>query len=387
MNAAYMKKLFGMAVSYWICIAAAGAQNGVTAAGRQAGGAAADSTLQLMKKVGDWQLNAWARNGMHYPPYDWVNAVGYTGLFALGQVSGDDKYYTALRAVGDSLDWNTGPRRGMADDYCIAQTYDQLYGVYKDARMIAHFLKQADSICALPHSEPLNWEKDIFLREWAWCDALFMGPPALAYLSTVTGDGKYLDKADSLWWKTTDYLFDKKEDLYFRDQRYFNQREANGAKMFWSRGNGWVMGGLVRMLANMPADYRDRSRFIRLYKSMAERIAALQQSDGTWHTSLLDPGSYPNKETSGTGLYCYALAWGINHGILSRKHYLPVVMKSWKALTAAVHGDGKLGYVQQIGDKPGSADENSTEAYGPGAMLLAGSEILQLDAKAAHHIE
>jgi unsaturated rhamnogalacturonyl hydrolase len=341
----------------------------------------ADSTLAVMKRVGDWQLNTWSRNGMRYPAYNWVYAVCYTGLFTLGQASGEQKYYDALHAVGSSLDWKTGPRRGMADDYCIAQTYAQLYGIYKEPRIIADFRSQADSICARPHTEPLEWNNNIPLREWAWCDALFMGPPALAYLSSVTGDRKYLDEADRLWWKTTEYLLDKKENLYFRDSRYFSQQEANGAKMFWSRGNGWVMGGLVRMVSNMPPDYKDRKRFIRLYKAMAGKVAALQQPDGTWHTSLLDPDSYPNEETSGTGLYCYALAWGINHGLLPRKRYLPVVRKSWQALKAAVHPDGKLGYVQQVGDKPGSADENSTEAYGPGAFLLAGSEMLRLAAE------
>ena len=361
-----MKRMFALVLGYGMSM---------TVAARAGGG---DSTLPLLKKVGDWQLNAWAAQGMHYRGYNWVNAVCYTGLFALGQVSGDPKYYSALRAVGDSLDWNTGPRKGMADDYCIGQTYAQLFAIYKEPRMIAYFRTQADSICARSHEESLDWKHDIQDREWAWCDALFMGPPGLAYLSMVTGDPRYLEKADRLWWKTTDYLFDKQESLYYRDGRYFNQREANGTKMFWSRGNGWVMGGLVRMLSSMPSAYPGRSRFLRLYREMARKVAALQQPDGTWHTSLLDPGSYPNEETSGTGLYCYALAWGINQGILPRSRYLPVVLKSWAALTAAVHADGMLGYVQKIGDKPGAADENSTEAYGPGAFLLAGSEMIKL---------
>lgn len=340
--------------------------------------AAADSVLPMMKKVADWQLSDWSSNGMRYGGKNWVNAVCYTGLFALAQSSGDQKYFNALRAVGDSLDWNTGPGRGMADDYCIAQTYDQLYGVYKDPRMIAHFRGQADSICGRSHSESLAWRNKIQDREWAWCDALFMGPPGLGYLSAVTGDPKYLAEADALWWKTTDYLLDKQEGLYYRDQRYFTQREANGAKMFWSRGNGWVMGGLVRLMSSMPEGYKDRPRFVTLYKEMAQRVASLQQADGTWHTSLLDPGSYPNEEMSGTGLYCYALAWGINHGLLSPERYSPVVWKAWGALCGAVHPDGMLGYVQQIGDKPGSADASSTDAYGPGAFLLAGSEVMRL---------
>jgi rhamnogalacturonyl hydrolase YesR len=107
----------------------------------------------------------------------------------------------------------------------------------------------------------LEWKNGIQFREWAWCDALFMAPPALAYLSTATSDMKYLQAADRLWWKTTDYLFDATENLYFRESRYFNSKEANGQKMFWARGNGWVMGGLVSMLENMPADYLNKKKF------------------------------------------------------------------------------------------------------------------------------
>src|ERR1041385_2072426 len=148
--------------------------------------------------------------------------------------------------------------------------------------MIAHFKKQADSIIAKPHTESLEWKNGIADREWAWCDALFMGPPAFAYLSTATANRKYLDFATKMWFKTTDYLFDKDENLYFRDSRFFTQKEKNGQKIFWSRGNGWVMAGLVRMLSNMPANYPSRVHFVDLYQKMAGKIAKLQSADGTW---------------------------------------------------------------------------------------------------------
>ncbi|HWB90944.1 MAG TPA: glycoside hydrolase family 88 protein [Puia sp.] len=368
-----MKKLFILSVSF-LLVFIVNAQPAGAERGR-------GSDLGIMKKVADWQLASWKTQGMRWPAYDWVNGACYAGLFAMGQVSGDSAYYKALYAIGESLDWNTGPRRQMADDYCIGQMYAQMSQLYKDPRLLAHFRAQADSICNRPHAESLEWKNHIHLREWAWCDALFMGPAGLAMLSRATGDRRYLDMADTLWWKTTDYLFDPKEDLYYRDSRYFGQKEANGKKVFWSRGNGWVMGGLVRMLDNMPANYPDRPRFIRLFRQMAKRIAGLQQPDGTWHTSLLDPASYPNQETSGTGFYCYALAWGVHHGVLSRATYWPVVLKSWNALKAAVQPDGKLGWVQQIGDKPGAADANSTEAYGTGAFLLAGAQILAIEVR------
>ena len=48
--------------------------------------------------------------------------------------------------------------------------------------MIQKFRLPADSIVALPHDESLEWKNGIQFRELAWCDALFMAPPALAYL-------------------------------------------------------------------------------------------------------------------------------------------------------------------------------------------------------------
>jgi unsaturated rhamnogalacturonyl hydrolase len=337
-----------------------------------------DSVIKIMKKVADAQFRQWDVQGMRHARWDWTNGAAYSGFMALNEIAGTSKYQKKMYEIGESLHWNTGPHRLMADDYCVAQMYSQLYSIYKEPKMIAPFKALADTIVSLPHKESLEWKNSIQLREWAWCDALFMAPPALAYLSTVTGDEKYLNTAVKLWWKTTDYLFDSSENLYFRDSKYFNRKEANGKKMFWSRGNGWVMGGLVRLLTNMPENYPGRNKFVTLFQNMSAKIAFLQHEDGTWHTALLDSLSYPVKETSGTGFYCYALTWGINNGMLSKKEYLPVVSKAWKALENAVHPDGVLGYVQQIGEKPELVDQSSTEAYGVGAFLLAGSEIIKL---------
>jgi unsaturated rhamnogalacturonyl hydrolase len=338
----------------------------------------ADSVLKIMKKAGDWQLQNWEKNGMRWSKWDWTNGAAYTGFMALNEIANDPKYSKKMYQVGEDINWNTGPRRTMADDYCVAQMFSQMYSLYKEPKMIAHWREQADSIIAMPHTESLEWKNGIANREWAWCDALFMGPPSLAYLYTATGEIKYLDIASKLWWKTTGYLYDSSEHLYTRDSRYFNSKEANGKKMFWSRGNGWVLAGLVRMLQNMPADYPDRPRFEDLFKNMSEKIANLQTADGTWHAALLDAESYPAKETSGTGFFCYALAWGVNHGLLDYQKYLPVIEKAWTALISSVHADGKLGNVQQIGEKPELVDDNSTEVYGVGGFLLAGSEMIDL---------
>ena len=235
-----------------------------------------------------------------------------------------------------------------------------------------------DYLVRYPYSESLVWGNAIETRELSWCDALFMGPPPLAALTNATGDRNYLDLANKLWWKTTDYLYDKEERLYFRDSNYFEPREPNGKKIFWSRGNGWVFSGLARMLQEMPEDYPDRPRYVTLFREMAEKVSAVQGDDGYWRSSLLDPTSRPNPETSGTGFFVHGLAWGVNRGILDRPRFLPHIQKGWAALLAALHEDGKLGWVQRIGAAPGTTGADETEVYGVGAFLLAGSEMLKL---------
>ncbi|RAJ11054.1 rhamnogalacturonyl hydrolase YesR [Chitinophaga skermanii] len=341
----------------------------------------ASSNIQVLKKVADWQILHLERKGFNRSKVDWITTAFYAGLMDFAPYANDNKYHSWLIGIGNELSWNTGPRRYHADDLCIGQTYAQLSNIYDDPKMIAHFKTLADSIIAEPHTASLEWKNDIHMREWAWCDALFMAPTALAYLSNTTKETKYLDIADKLWWKTTDYLYNPKERLYFRDQRYFNQKEANGQPVFWSRGNGWVIAGLARVIDNLPSNYPTRAKYMQLYKDMASRIAELQTSDGTWHAALLDSASYPAKETSGTAFFTYALAWGINNGTLPRDKYLPVVIKGWNALRAAVQENGKLGFVQVVAAAPGHTTAEDTEAYGVGAFMLAGTEMLKLGLK------
>lgn len=177
---------------------------------------------------------------------------------------------------------------------------------------------------------------------------------------------------------THKFLFDQQEHLFFRDSRYFDKREANGKKIFWGRGNGWVIAGLVTILKELPKDSKYRPFYENLYKEMAIKIASLQDKNGAWHASLLDPVSYPNPEMSASGFYCYALAYGVNTGLLDKEKYFPVVKKAWTVLVNSVYPDGKLGWVQPIGADPKKVIQNMTEVYGVGAFLLAGSEISKL---------
>ncbi|MEI6945579.1 DUF4861 family protein [Paraflavisolibacter sp. H34] len=333
------------------------------------------------QKVADWQLKVLqASKEWKYPSTDWTNAAYYTGEMAWARLSRESKHLQFLKQVGEDNHWKGGPERFFADDYCIGQTYAELFQLFRDSAMIREMMAIGNDLIARPHTESLEWNfaGGLHNREWAWCDALYMGPPMLACLATATGERRYLDIANKLWWRTADYLYDPSEQLFFRDSRFFTQKEKNGRKVFWGRGNGWVIAATTRMLDNMQANYPDRPKYEKLFGQLARRLAALQQPDGTWHASLLDPASYPVKETSGTAFFVYAFSWGVNHGLLDYATYFPVIRKGWEALNACVHPDGKLGFVQVPGAAPEKVTFEDTEVYGVGAYLLAGTELYRM---------
>ena len=225
----------------------------------------------------------------------------------------------------------------------------------------------------IDYSKPLSYER------WSWCDALFMAPGVYTRLYTLTGNKKYMIFSDAEFKATYNHLYDKEEHLFFRDSRYFNQKEANGKKVFWGRGNGWVIGGLAEILKTLPEnDTEYRPFYQQLFCELSERLAGLQNKDGFWHASLLDPDSYPSPETSATGFIVYGLAYGVNQGYLPADKYLPVIEKGWKALVSAVEPDGKLGWVQPVGADPKKVTRDMTELYGTGALLMAAVEIYKL---------
>ncbi len=338
-----------------------------------------NATLEIMQKVADWQL----ANPSKHSPTDWTCGALDTGMMALGDLSANPKYRDAMLLMGRTNEWKPGPRIYHADDHCVGQTYCELFSLYHDPTMIAPLRQRFDYILANPSKGKVQEQIKTpgvpgGVMRWWWCDALFMAPPVWAKLYAVTGEKKYLDFMIKEWWATSDYLYDKDEHLYFRDDTYFTRKEANGRKVFWSRGNGWVMGGLVRVLQVLPANHPDRKRFVEQFQQMSAALIACQQADGLWRSSLLDPNSYPIPETSGSGFNCYALAWGVNQGMLDRQKFEPVVKKAWAGLTSYVAADGKLTHVQPIGADPKKFDPDLSETYGIGAFLLAGSELYRM---------
>ena len=327
---------------------------------------------KALRKVADWQLE---RTQRHLDRI-WTSAVLFTGFMAASEATGDSKYRDAMFAMSKQFQWDLKGPYPNADDISVAQTYLELYELSPSPEKLAATRAYLDVLIGLktlrPGDERLPW--------W-WCDALFMGPPVWLKMYKATGERKYLDYVHEQWQKTSDLLYDKEAHLYARDVSYIGKTEPNGKKIFWSRGEGWVLGGLARTIDYIPADDPRRPFYIQQLREMSAAIARLQGPDGLWHAGLMDPATYPLPEISGSALFVYGMAYGVNKGYLDEKTYRPVIERAWAGILKSVYADGRLGGIQQTGAEPAFYRPASSFNYGVGGFLLAASELKKMVAK------
>lgn len=345
-------------------------------------------TLKTLIKVNDHFMAKWPDAGMPTfmkrmrPSSLWTRAVYYEGLMALYSIYPQQKYFQYMYDWGEAHKWT--PRDGNttrdADNYCCSQLYIDMYRITREWRMIQNAKVNADMLVNTPQ-----------VNDWWWIDAIQMGMPVLAKLGAETGDEKYFDKM----WDMYEYsrnqhgengMYNQKEGLWWRDHDFDPPyKEPNGKNCYWSRGNGWVYAALVRVLSEVPANEKHRADYINDFLAMSRALKDCQRPDGFWNASLHDETNFGGKETSGTSLFVYGMAWGVRNGLLDRKEYLPILLKAWNAMVNdSVHPNGLLGYVQGTGKEPKDSQPVTYdkvpdfEDFGVGCFLLAGTEVYKL---------
>jgi len=348
-----------------------------------------NDVLAIINKVNSyWQTNNPATRRAF-----WDEAAYHTGNMEAYFITKNESYKKYSEAWAEHNQWMGAKsdnknewkyNYGETDEHVLFgdwqicfQTYADLYNTEKDEKKI----KRAVEVMGYQMGTPKN-------DYWWWADGLYMVMPVMTKLYKITGNKLYLDKLYEYFSYANSIMYDTAEKLYYRDAKYVypKHKSVSGKKDFWARGDGWVFAGLAKVLKDLPTNDSHRAEYISKYKGMAEAISKSQQADGYWTRSILDSTHAPGPETSGTAFFTYGLLWGINNGYLNEKEYLPVVKKSWNYLTkTALQQDGKIGYVQPIGERaiPGQVvDQNSTSNFGVGAFLLACCEMYRyLDKK------
>ena len=316
------------------------------------------------------------------PSNIWTRGVYYEGLMALHAVDRDPKFYRYAVSWAEYHKW--GLRSGIhtrnADDQCCGQTYIELYRFDPKPERIRDIKASIENV--------VNGTRN---DDWTWIDAAQMAMPVYAKLGVLLKEPKYLERMHQIYlhMKTQQGgkgLYNPADHLWWRDADFVPPyQEPNGKNCYWARGNGWVLAALVRVLDVLPADAKHRPEYIVAVQEMCEALRQVQRADGFWNTSLHDPNNFGGKETSGTALFTYGMAWGVRHGVLDADVYRPVITKAWNAMAQeAVHPNGFLGYVQGTGKEPKDGQPTTYDSvpdfedYGVGCFLLAGSEVYKL---------
>jgi|WetSurMetagenome_2_1015567.scaffolds.fasta_scaffold00015_97 unsaturated rhamnogalacturonyl hydrolase len=317
------------------------------------------------------------------PSNIWTRGVYYEGLMALIGIRPDPAYLNYVVSWGEFHKW--GMRDGIktrnGDNQCCGQTYLDLFLMDKAKE------ERVSQIKACIDNMLISDKID----DWNWIDALQMAMPVFARLGYIYNDNRYYERMHEMYLFTknvhgTNGLYSQKDHLWWRDKDFDPPYvEPNGQSCYWSRGNGWVLAALVRTMDFLPENSAYTAEYLTTYKQMVDAIVACQRTDGFWNVSMLDPSNFGGKELTGTSLFVYGIAWGINHGVLDPGRYLPVIQKAWKGLVEdCVHPDGFLGYVQGTGKEPKDSQPvnfdkvPNFEDFGLGCFLLAGTEMYKL---------
>ena len=351
-------------------------------------GAPHNNEAQQVRAIIDKVNTCWQKNHPAEATPFWHVAAYHTGNMEAYALTGNEDYLDYSERWARHNRWKgakSDDRKswkynyGETDDHVLFgdwqicfQTYADLYNILPEDERI----KRAREVMEYEMSTPAN-------DYWWWADGLYMVMPVMTKLHKITGNGQYLDKLYEYIRYSDSIMFDPEENLYYRDAKYTypKHKSANGKKDFWARGDGWVLAGLAKVLKDLPADYRNRDFFVNRFRDMAKAVVKAQQPEGYWSRSMLDEEHAPGYETSGTAFFTYGLLWGINNGYLTGPEYTDAALKGWNYLkTKALQKDGRVGYVQPIGEKaiPGQVvDRNSTADFGVGAFLLAACEYVR----------
>ncbi|MEO5910613.1 MAG: glycoside hydrolase family 88 protein [Pelobium sp.] len=349
-----------------------------------------DAVMQTMRQANNYFMNKWPDPGktiftnIERPSNIWTRAVYYEGLMALYTVDKNASYYDYAVDWGEKHSW--GLRGGIStrngDNQACGQTYIDLYTIDQKPERIKDIKASMDLMM-----------KSGKIDDWTWIDALQMGMPVFAKLGVLYNNPAYYEYMYKMYMHTKTKegggLYNAKDGLWWRDKDFVPPyKEPNGEDCYWSRGNGWVVAALVRVLDIMPKDAPHREEYLQTYMEMMKALVPLQRTDGFWNVSLHDPNHFGGPEVSGTSLFIYGMAYGINHGWLDKATYQPVIYKAWDAMAIkAIHPTGFLGFMQGTGKEPKDGQPVSYtsmpdfEDYGLGCFLLAGSEIYKMEVK------
>jgi unsaturated rhamnogalacturonyl hydrolase len=312
--------------------------------------AAAETIMARWPDYSKAYFNAWT----------YVNGYELYGFEMLSRATGDPRYFDYTKRYVDLFVDADGNFRGVVnakgatntpsfnnlDSMMTGNTLVMLYESTHDPR----YKKAADKIRRSLDDYPRNTDGGFWharrLNGQMWIDGIFMGEMFVTRYGKSIGDSAYC------WEEATRQLgaYAKRAErsgtgLYLHG--YFES--GHGGKVpawadpqtglsseVWSEGLGWYALVLVETLADLPKDHPRRAEMEGIYHRLAAGLKRVQDpASGRWF-QVVDKGNLPDNwtDTSGSAMFTYTLAKGIELGLLDKAEYAPVVARGYQGIIA-----------------------------------------------------
>jgi Predicted unsaturated glucuronyl hydrolase involved in regulation of bacterial surface properties, and related proteins len=255
------------------------------------------------------------------------------GALTFAHLTGDNKLLTRLEERFSPLfraDSILIPVPNHVDNTVFGSVPLELYLLTKDLKYLTLGRKIADRQWALPEGTGATPESMIFYEKGytpqtrMWIDDMYMITAVQVQAYRATGDKKYIERAAKEMVLYLDSL-QRPNGLFFH---------AQDVPFFWSRGNGWMAAGMSELLSSLPENNPNRPRIMEGYKKMMTSLLKYQTENGTWRQLIDEPESW--YETSGTGMFAFAMITGVKNGWLDKTTYGAAARKAWLGLISFI---------------------------------------------------
>lgn len=302
------------------------------------------------------------------------------GALTFAKLSGDKQLVNKL-AVRFEPFFNTDsslvPVPNHVDYTVFGAVPLELYIITKDPKYLKMGKRIADKQWAPPEGTKVSPEAKMFYDKGfttqtrMWIDDMYMITAVQIQAYRATGDKKYVERAAKEMVLYLDSL-QRPNGLFYH---------AQDVPFFWGRGNGWMAAGMSELLSSLPKNNPDRPRIMEGYKKMMASLMKYQDENGTWRQLIDEPESW--SETSGTGMFAFAMITGVKNGWLDKDTYGEAARKAWLGLISYINENDEVREVCEGTNKKNDRQyyfdrkRNVGDLHGQAPILWCASALLR----------
>lgn len=276
----------------------------------------------------------------------WGEALYTYALNLLDEALGEDRY---LAYICDYLDAhiNKGYRVDQSDTMApgltayaaYLRTGDKRYKAVVD-RVVDYLMNSERVLDHMPNHLGSSLEGKFYPKS-VWVDSVMMYGVFSGWYGSTAGDATIYDFASRQPALFAKYLQDPQDKLFYHCYWTRRQHTYPKRKIFWGRGNGWVIAGLPLAIDHFARDSEERQDAVRILRETSEALLPYQREDGFYETVFNRPGK-TYAESSATALIASGWMQGVADGYLDER-FLEPGLKAFRAVVESLETrDGLL---------------------------------------------